>query len=194
MNLVDRVKKILIQPKQEWKVIVTEPYTVQDIFTRYVMILAAIPAVAGFIGLSLVGIGGFGITYRVPIASGIAYMIIQYVLGLASVYAIAMIIDALAPQFGSEKDFMQSLKVAAFFPTAAWVTGIFNILPALGILALIGALYSLYLLYLGLGELKKTPDEKMVAYTVVVLICAIVLWVVIAAITALAIPGPVRGF
>ena len=194
MNLVDRVKKILIQPKQEWKVIVTEPHTVQDIFTTYVMILAAIPAVAGFIGLSLVGIGGFGVTYRVPIGSGIAYMIIQYALGLGSVYATALIIDALAPQFGSEKDFMQSLKVAAFFPTAAWVTGIFNILPALGILALVGGLYSLYLLYLGLGELKKTPDEKMVAYTVVVLICAIVLWVVIAAITALAIPGPVRGF
>ena len=194
MNIVERVKKILIQPKEEWKVIVTEPHTVQDIFTRYVMILAAIPAVAGFIGLSLVGIGGLGINYRVPIASGIAYMIIQYVMALGSVYAIALIIDALAPQFGSEKDFMQSLKVAAFVPTAAWVTGIFNILPALGILALVGGLYSLYLLYLGLGELKKTPDEKMVAYTVVVLICAIVLWVIIAAITALAIPGPVRGF
>src|SRR4030095_6665677 len=109
MNLVDRVKKILIQPKEEWKVIVTEPHTVQDIFTSYVMILAAIPAVAGFIGLSLVGIGGFGVTYRVPIGSGIAYMIIQYALGLGSVYATALIIDALAPQFGSEKDFMQSL-------------------------------------------------------------------------------------
>lgn len=194
MNLVDRVKNILIQPKQEWKVIVTEPHTVQDIFTRYVMILAAIPAVAGFIGLSLVGIGGFGLHYRVPIGSGIAHMILSYLMSLGSVYAIAMIIDALAPQFGAEKDFMQSLKVAAFFPTAAWVAGIFNLLPTLGILALIGALYSLYLLYLGLGELKKTPDEKMVAYTVVVLIAAIVLWVIIAAVTALAIPGPVRGF
>jgi uncharacterized membrane-anchored protein len=116
------------------------------------------------------------------------------VLALGSVYALAMIIDALAPQFDAEKDFMQSLKVAAFFPTAAWVTGIFNILPALGILAIVGGLYSLYLLYLGLGELKRTPDEKMVAYTAVVLISAIVLWVVIAVITALAIPGPVRGF
>jgi len=74
MNLVDRVKKILIQPKQEWPVIATEPHTVQDIFTSYVMILAAIPAVAGFIGLSLVGATGFGFTYRVPIGAGIAYM------------------------------------------------------------------------------------------------------------------------
>lgn len=194
MNLVDRVKKILIQPKQEWKVIVTEPHTVQDIFTRYVMILAAIPAVAGFIGLSLVGFGGFGVHYRVPIGAGIAHMILGYLMSLGSVYAIALVIDALAPQFGAEKDFMQSLKVAAFFPTAAWVAGIFNLLPTLGILALAGALYSLYLLYLGLGELKKTPDEKMVAYTAVVLISAIVLWVIIAAVTALAIPGPVRGF
>ena len=194
MNLADRIVKLIVAPTPEWAAIKEESHTVTGLFTHYVMILAAIPAVAGFIGLSLVGVSGFGFNYRVPIGPGIAYMILNYVMALGSVYAIALIIDTLAPQFDSEKDFMQSLKVAAFFPTAAWVTGIFNILPALGILALVGGLYSLYLLYLGLGELKKTPDEKMVPYTVVVLIAAIVLWVVVAAVTALAIPGPVRGF
>ena len=35
------------------------------------MILAAIPAVAGFIGLTLVGVGGMGVSYRLPILSGV---------------------------------------------------------------------------------------------------------------------------
>ena len=190
MNIVDRVKKIILQPKQEWQVISAEPHTVQTLYTQDVMILAAIPAVASVIGLSLVGIG----IYRVPIPAGIAHLIVTYVLGLGSVYAVALIIDALAPQFGSEKNLLQSLKVAAFAPTAAWVAGIFHIIPALGILAVIGGLYSLYLLYLGLAALKKTPEDKAVPYTVVVIICVIVLWVVIGAIAALAIPSPVRGF
>lgn len=190
MNLVDRAKNIIVQPKQEWAVIDGEAHTVQGLYTQYVMILAAIPAVATFIGYSLVGFGSF----RLSIAAGLANAILGYVLSLASVYAIALIIDALAPQFGGEKNFIQSLKVAAFAPTAAWVAGIFNILPVLGILALIGALYSLYTLYVGLPILKKTPADKAVPYTVVVIIAAIVLWIVIGAVAALTMPSPVRGF
>ena len=88
----------------------------------------------------------------------------------------------------------QALKVSAFAPTASWVAGIFAIIPMLGILAILGALYSLYLLYLGLSPLMKTPADKSVAYTAVVVIAAIILWVVIAAIANMVIPSPVRGF
>ncbi len=194
MNLVDRVKKILISPKQEWAVINTESQTVSSLYTQYVMILAAIPAVASFIGFSVVGYTGFGTAYRVPMGAGLASMILGYVLSLASVYVIALVIDALAPNFGGEKDFIQSLKVAAFFPTASWICGIFSILPTLAILGVIGGLYSLYLLYLGLGPLKKVPEEKAIGYTVVVVIVAIVLMVVISTVAALVTPSPMRGF
>lgn len=193
MNLVDRAKNILLQPKQEWPVIAAEPHTPQTIYTQYVMILAAIPAVAGFIGLSLIGFSGFGVAYRVPMGAGIAHMIVSYLLGLGAVYAVALVIDALAPNFGGEKNFMQALKVSAFSMTAAWLAGIFAILPALSILSLLG-LYSLYLLYLGLPVLMKAPEDKAVPYTVVVIIVAIVLWIVIATVANLAIPSQVRGF
>jgi hypothetical protein len=193
MNLVDRAKNILLQPKQEWQVIAAEPATVQGLYTQYVMILAAIPAVASFIGMSLVGFTGFGVSYRVPIGAGIAHMVVSYLLSLGMVYVLALIIDALAPSFGGEKNFIQSLKIAAFAPTASWLAGIFNILPALAILNLLG-LYSLYLLYTGIPLLKKTPEDKAVPYTVVVIIAAIVLGVLIAALAGLAIPSQVRGF
>ncbi len=189
MNLVERAKKIVLQPKQEWEVINRESHTVQGLFTGYVMILAAIPAVASFIGLSIVGFGSF----RVPIAAGIAHMVLGYVLSLGSVYVLALLIDALAPNFGGEKNFMQALKVAAFAPTASWLAGIFGILPVLSILKLLG-LYSLYLLFTGLPPLMKVPEDKAVAYTVVVIIAAIVIGVVVGALAALAIPTPMRGF
>jgi Yip1 domain len=189
MNLVDRARNLIVQPRTEWPVIAAEAHTIQGLYTQYVMILAAIPAVASFIGLSIIGYPAF----RVGIGSGIAYMVLHYLLSLGMVYVLAWIINALAPSFGGEKNLLQAFKVAAFSPTAAWLAGIFNILGALSILSLLG-LYSLYLLFTGLTPVMKTPEDKAIPYAVVVIIAAIVVNVVIAAIANLAIPSPVRGF
>jgi hypothetical protein len=194
MNIVERVKKILLQPKLEWPVIAAEPHTVQGLYTNYVMILAAIPAVASFIGMSIIGYSGFSYSYRVPIGSGLASMVLHYVLSLGMVYLLALIIDALAPSFGGQKDFMSAMKVSAFAPTASWVAGILMIIPALGILAVLGSLYSLYLLYAGLSPLMKTPPERSIPYTVVIIIAAIVLAVIVGAISSAVVPSPLRGF
>jgi hypothetical protein len=194
MILVERARKLILQPAQEWAAIDAEPHTVQDLYTHYVMILAAIPAVCMFIGLSLVGVGVFGATYRMPIAYGVTNLVVGYVLSLGSVYVFALIIDALAPTFGGQKNFMQALKVAAFAPTAAWLAGVFHIIPSLSIIGTLLSLYSLYLLYLGLPALMKTPEDKAIPYIVVVIIAAIVLAVVIGAVVSLTMPGPMRGF
>ena len=194
MNIVERVKKLILQPRQEWLVIDGETHTVQGLYTQYVMILAAIPAVCGLIGFSLIGIGTFGATYRLPIAAGVAHMVVGYLLSLGTVYMFALIIDALAPNFGSQKNFNQALKVAAFAPTAAWIAGVFTLIPSLSIIGSLLALYSLYLLFVGLPILMKTPEDKAVPYVVVVIIAAIVIAVVIAALVGLTMPGPVRGF
>jgi uncharacterized protein YqgC (DUF456 family) len=107
---------------------------------------------------------------------------VRYALSLVSVYVLALIIDALAPNFGGQKNSIQALKVAAYSSTAAWVAGVFMLLPALGILAILG-LYSFYLMFLGLPVLMKAPEEKAAGYVIVVVVCAIVLYVVVGAIT-----------
>jgi len=194
MNLVERVKKLLIAPTQEWAVIKSETHSVLGLYTQYVMLLAAIPAVGNFIGQSVVGYSGLGPTYRVPMAAGVANLVIAYVLSLGSVYVMAVVIDTLAPKFAGEKDFMQAFKVAAFFPTASWLAGVFSIVPALAILWLVGTFYSLWLLYTGLSQLMEVPEDKSIAYTTVVLLVAIVIMLVSAVVAALAIPSPSRGF
>lgn len=194
MNLVERAKGLVMKPREEWGKIAAETHSVQGLYTQYVMILAAIPAVAAFIGFSFIGVSGFGYSYRVPIATGLAQMVLQYLLSLGGVYVMALIIDALAPSFGGEKSFAQAFKVAAFFPTASWLAGVFYLIPALGILAIVGGLYSLYLLYLGLPLLMRSPEDKAVPYTVVVIIAAIVVMVVIGVLSSLVVPSTVRGF
>ena len=193
IDLVDRAKNIILTPKQEWELIDREEYEIKDIYTNYVMILAAIPAVAGFLGFSIVPLGGYLSKYGIPIPAGIAHMVLDYVFGLGSVYILALVIDGFAPTFGGEKNFLQSMKLAAFSSTAIWLAGVFFILPALNILFLLG-LYSLWLLWLGLPLLMNVHEDKRPAYFVVIAVMALVLHVVIRALTALTIPGPLRGF
>lgn len=179
MNVVERAKNLLLTPEAEWAVIKGETPTVVDLFTRYVMILAAIPAVASFLGWSVLGYGAMGTTYRVPLAAGLANAVITYVLSLGSVYAMALVIDVAAPHFQGERDFMQALKVAAFFPTSWWIAGIFSLLPTLAILSVVGGLHSLWLLYAGLGPLMDIPEDRRANYSVVIVLAAIVLTIIV---------------
>ena len=182
MNLVDRAKNVLFSPASEWETIKSEAITTNELFTKYAIILAAIPAIAGLIGYSIFGIS-FGLG-RITLGFGtsIIWAILTYILSLVSIYVLGWIIDALAPSFGSSKDINASMKVAVFSYTAAWVGGIFHILPYLSFLAALISIYSLVLLYMGLKRVKSVPDDKMVGYFVVIIVIAIVLYFIIGAI------------
>jgi hypothetical protein len=186
MALVDRVKQICLTPATEWQVIAGEHTTPADLMTGYVVPLAAIGSVAGFIGGSLIGrtlpfIG----TYRMPLVAGIGLAIFTLVMAVVGVFILSLVINALAPTFGGEKNSRQALQVAVYSYTPAWVAGVLQIFPLLGLLAIFGALYGLYLLYLGLPRLMKCPQDKAVGYTVVVVICAIVISMCVTAVGAM---------
>jgi hypothetical protein len=189
MSIVQRVKDILLNPKGTWPVIDGESATVKSIYVPYVVVLAAIPALAAFIGFSLIGMGGFGLSMRVPVASGIVTMIVSYVLSLAMVYVLALIVDALAPTFGGTKNQISALKVVAYGATAGFLGGIFSLLPSLSILGVLAALYSIYLIYTGLPVLMKSPADKALAYTAVVIVCGIVAGILIGVLSSLVTPS-----
>jgi hypothetical protein len=188
MALVDRVKNILLSPRTEWPVIDAEPATVASLYTGYIMPLAAIPVICQAIGMSVVGITipFIGTHYRTPIVSAITSAVVLYVFSLIAVFIVALIVDGLAPTFGGTKNQVQALKVVAYSYTASWVGGILSLIPAISIIGLLFGLYSLYLLYLGLPVLMKSPPDKAVGYTVVVVICTIIVtWVIFFAVAAL---------
>lgn len=197
-GLVARAKALILQPSATWDEIEREPATIQGVFTSYVLPLAMIPVICNFIGQLVfgagVGFGGFGVTLRFsPI-----YLAVQAVLMLAvslgMVFVLAWIIDALAPSFAGVKDRVQAFKVAAYTPTAGWIAGVFGLLPALGILAYLGGLYSFFLLYKGLPKLMKAPLERATSYFAVVVVVAIVVGLIFSAImgTILGMSGLAR--
>lgn len=189
-NLVTRVTNILTKPQQEWEVIAGESATIAGLYTGYVIILAAIPWVASFLKMSFIE----SLLFRVPMFTGLIAAVLGYALGLAGLYVSAFVIDKLAPNFQSRSELIQAFKLVVYASTASWVAGAFNIIPFVGwLLALIGSLYGIYLFYLGLPVMMKTPQDKVVIYMIVCAVIIFVIYIVIAmivgGITAAALIG-----
>jgi len=185
MDTITRAKNICLTPKTEWPIIAEEQTPTGALITGYAAPLAAIGAVAGLIGGSLVGVTlPFAGTYRVPITAGFVSAIFAFVMAIVGVFILSLIISALAPTFGGQKNGAQALKVAVYSYTPAWLAGVLHILPLLGTLSIIAAFYGLYLLYLGLPRLMKCPEDKAAVYTGVIVVCAIVLSIAIGAVGA----------
>ncbi|QJR09432.1 hypothetical protein DSM104443_00476 [Usitatibacter rugosus] len=187
MNLIDRVKNILLTPKTEWEVIKAESTSQKEIIVGYVLPLAAVSAVCGFLGTMFIMSAFFGASF---LMFGVLGMVLRIIMAVVSVFVVGFIIDALAPNFGGTKNPHQAFKVAAYSFTAAFVGGIFTIVPYIGwLIGMLVSLYGFYLLYLGLKQLMGSPDDKVVVYEVIVVIITIVVMAIANVIVGLA-SGP----
>jgi hypothetical protein len=197
MDLKTRATNILTRPAAEWPVIATETTAPTDLITSYAAPLSAIPAICGFIGFSIVGmsIPFVGTTVRTGILSGLTSAVVQFVLGLVGIYVSAIIIEKLAPTFQSRGDTTQAMKLVVFASTPIWIGGVLRLIPALGVLVILAALYAIYLFYLGLPSVMHTPADKVIPYMVVAAIVIIVVNLcfgfIVAAVTG---AGGYRGF
>lgn len=187
MNIGERVKRLLASPATEWPVIAAEPATMQSIFRDYAVPLAAIPAVAGFIGGSILGYSVMGTHVRVGVVPGIVSALAGFGLSLAGVYVIAMIVDALAPTFASRKNSVAATKIAAYSHTATWVAGVFLAVPGLRFLSILG-LYGFYLFYVGLGPVLGTPPDKRLPFTLAVLVAALIVFFIVGTLVRALVP------
>jgi len=182
MNLVERTQAIILKPKEEWVKIKGESTPVAQLFMSYAAILALIPAVAQFIGYGLIG---FKVPFlgfiRFPIGRALFLLVESYVSALLSVYIYGFVINALAPNFGSKQNLESAMKLAVYCLTPAWISGVFYIFPSLSWLVIIGALYGLYILYLGFASpMMETPPDKVMSYFVVSLVIVVAILIVFA--------------
>ena len=176
-KLVSRAKNILLTPRAEWPVAAAEPATVGSLFTGYIMLLAAIPAIVHFLSLAVIGSSlSFLGSFHYGVGYALSFAVVSYALSLLAIYISAWVVDALAPSFGGQKNLVQALKAVAYAYTAVWVASIIGIVPGLGLLAMLaGVVYSIFLLNMGLPFTMHCPPDKSIGYTAVSIIVAIVL-------------------
>ena len=181
MDLIPRVQNLIMKPKEEWVKIKGESTPVPQLFMNYALFLVLISGIAQFVGYGLVGVSvPFVGVYRVGIISALLRGVVFAGLQLVSAYIFGMVINALAPTFGSKPNLENAMKLAVYSLTPGWIGGVFYIIPALAFLALIASLYGLYVMYLGFASpMMDTPQDKVMGYTVASIVAAIVLTAVI---------------
>ena len=180
MTLVDRVRNICVSPATEWPVIELETTPPAGLVTGYLVPLAAVGAVAGFIGSVLVSAAISAVGVRVSLLGSLIGELVGVVFTVIFCFVVAFIINALAPTFGGRPDMNQALKTAVYAYTPALAAGVTRVIPVLGgFVVFIASLYSLYVLYLGLPVTMKAPKDKAPGYTVVIVIASIVIGVVV---------------
>ena len=195
-SLAGRAVALLVRPRRTWRVIAAESSAVAELYRRYVAPLAAIPPVCGVAGGLLFGSGIAGIEIRPPVQGLLAEAALNYVFTLIFVYLLALIVALVSPRFGGTGALAQALKLAAYSGTAAWVAGVFGLLPSLGFaMMILGGLYSLYLLREGLPVLMRVPEARALTCFATIVILALALGIGLgAASTAVRslVGGPLR--
>ncbi len=175
MNAARRARAILVDPVGEWAAIASEPGDPAYVLSRYVAVLALIPAAFSFIGACIVGVVlPNGDLARAPLVNGLFGAILGYILSCAIVLVLGILINFVAPLFGGRRDFDRAFELAAYSLTPAWLAGIFLVLPGLRFLTLTG-FYGAYILWLGLPQLARSPTQKSLGFTVLIVVCAFAL-------------------
>ncbi len=184
MNIIERVKGILLTPKTEWAIIDNEPATPPSVLTSYVIPMVIVSMVGTLIRYFAFSSIYSGTTYL------IATLIVAFLAAILGYYISTYVIDTLAPSFGSEKNLGKSAQLVAYSGTPGYIAGLLSFIPVIGpLLGFAAWIYGIYLMYIGIGPLKKTPEDKKVVYLILSYVVIIAVYFILMAVLGLVIFG-----
>ncbi len=191
--MLQRIMNIAMKPNEEWPVIAAEPTSAAALYTKYIIPLSAIGPVCAFLSAVMWGqsLPFTGIKVVPATSTLLMLMIVGYLLGLVSVAVMAMIVQKLAPTFKSQGTFVDALKMIIFSYAPYWLASVLTLVPIIGMLSVLVAFYGLYLFYVGLPHVMKTPEDQRLPYLGVVLVVSIVVLFVLMGLPALMVGGMV---
>ena len=200
MEIFERVKTLLFNPKEEWTIIEAENAPQQKVLVGYLLILALIPAVAIFFNYwwtwhsaytdAINQMSGYNdnmdyilesIKEQMPFKAkfGLIAAAEQLLLIIGGTYIAAAVINALSNQFGAEKNFDRAFALVAYSFTPMCVAGVLYIFNPLVWLVPYLGLYGVLLLYHGATPLLKPAEDKKTACFVIALIIVIGTWMLL---------------
>ena len=189
--VLNHVWGLFAHPTEEWKDIRGERCSVTKCYCSHVLFLAAIPAVAGFIGTSMVGwqVGQHEVN-RLTTESALSIAALFYIGMLVAVFAVGKTIHWMGQTYGTVQPLPQCIALAAYTATPLFLIGIMLLYPILWLNLIIGLpalAYTVYLLYIGLPIMMDIPSEKGFLFAsavlavglimlVAVMIASVILW------------------
>ena len=169
-GLVGRIQRLLTRPAAEWPAIDADPSPAAATFAKVAVPFAAIGPVATFLKGQIFGWGAFGFSFKPSLTWSIVNAVKDYAVALAAVWIFALVIEAFAPTFQAWKNRDQAMKVVCYSFIAAWLAQGLIIIPYVGWFLAIVGLYSLYVYFVGLPPMMRTPPDKAVPYVIVTIV------------------------
>src|SRR5699024_8992962 len=177
-EISDRVKNIILHPKQEWNVIQFEQASTKELLLQYIIPIAGVAAIATFIGYGAFGINT-GVSRVGGFRTGIILAINQFIGTIGITVLGGYIIDALAPYHRAEKNLESSMQLMVYAYTPVMIGNILNIIPSLSMIGNIFGLYGVVLLYFGITPMKHVSQQKKTVYLILILFAIFILNLII---------------
>ncbi len=186
---IQHIVGLFTDPVEQWKKIRTQHNSAGGGSVAHVFLLAAIPAISGYIGTTQVGWRiGVGEPIRITGDSAFAIAIIYYLALLIGVFSIGWVIHLLGKAYEVEKPLPMCIALAAYTATPLFLIGLMEIYPVLWLNMLLGLpalAYTVYLLYSGLPIMMDISPERGFLYSSAVLAVGLIALVSLLGMTAL---------
>jgi hypothetical protein len=178
---MDRIKEIVLKPRETWETIRTEEATIGGLFKSYLLILAGAPALAFLLGLSIVGVPKkLFENHHYKLGEALLIAIVLYAVTVFLIWLLGKVISQIAPNFGSDRNDVNGFKVAVYTFTPFLTAGITMIIPQFGVVViLLAGLYGLFILYIGLPIVMGTPKEKSLPYSIVIMTAIVLIHIIL---------------
>ncbi|MCU0641886.1 MAG: YIP1 family protein [Candidatus Margulisbacteria bacterium] len=164
-----RIYQLLTEPEKSWRLIKSESTTPIQLLKGYAAPLALVPIISSAIKLLLVRGHSFNWSFLFDLAmTGLA----NYVLLLAALLFSGWIVSLLAPYFGSKGDLLAAHKTVVYSVTPVWLASIFQLVPRLSGLSLLG-FYGAFLLYTALPVMLETPADRQTGFAAAIIMFAL---------------------
>lgn len=179
---------LFTNPQREWERIRDERQSIGQAIAL-VLILAAIPAVSGFIGTTQFG-WQFGTSEVVRLTAGSASVIavLYYAVLVVATLSVGWMIHWMGNTYGARQPLSQCIVLAAYIPIPLFLVGIAQLYPILWLNLIIGipALsYTIFLLYVGIPVMMQIPQERGFLFASAVLAFGLVGFVGLLAVTVI---------
>jgi hypothetical protein len=187
--MMHHVVGLFTHPDQEWRQIRSEDESIRHLYLTHTLLLAAIPAVAAFIGTTQVG---WVIGNRAPVVltqHAAAWMaLMSYAAMLGGVAVMGTFIHWMARTYDKTPTMARSVAFATHTATPLFIGGVAALYPHLwlGMLAGLAAVaYTVYLLYVGLPTFMGLNEDEGFLFSSSVLAVGLIVLVAIIALSVI---------
>ena len=188
MNTLFNGLLLMFAPTKAWQAIADDAPSTGKVLSLHTILLALIPAVCWYIGVTQYGWDVAGETMRLTAASALPMCIMFYLACVGGVIFLGFMVQWMSTTYGDKANLSQGIALISYTATPFFLAGLLGLYPILWLDIALGmavACYCIYLLYAGVAPVMHVAREHGFLYASAVFAVALVSFVGLLTVTVL---------